>query len=309
MTRLLFVVGSGRSGTSLLWNRLNRDPAVAVAPEIHFLDRWLPLAWTSGEPDLDELWRLFVASPHYHRLNLTTSAAEHARLASTPREMYLRLMTGHAEAQSAEIGGDKTPSNFRFVAKLLDWYPQARFVFIVRDPRSVVGSLNSLARDHHWARGATAKHVALWNAAAEAAVAWSDHPQVSVIRYEDLVTDEVNVLSELHSTLSGHPYDPSWLDGDARVERLPSGSLVSTTPTSTQRRESWRGRLRPGQADVVIRRCQPIAAHFGYHPDDESLALTEQIRYRIGAVRTSAQRVLRVLASPQGFLSRRRVRR
>ena len=41
--------------------------------------------------------------------------------------------------------GEKTPSNFWYLDVMLAWYPQAKVIFIVRDPRDVHGSYKN-----HW---------------------------------------------------------------------------------------------------------------------------------------------------------------
>jgi hypothetical protein len=306
----VFVVGSGRSGTSLLWRHLNLDPGVAIAPELHFLDRWIPNHWDGGGPEaMARLWTAFEHGPHFERLGLGAAAVARARSAPTPRVMYVALLDGHREAMGAVVGGDKTPSNFRYLERLLDWFPGCRIAFAVRDPRAVVSSLKGLSTEFRWARGTTADHVALWRDAARAALAWRDHPQVRVVRYEELVDEPAAVLADLHPFLTGRTFDAAWLDDvDAAERTLSSGALWSTSAISSQRVEAWRRDLRPAEAAVIFDRCRPEAEPFGYGPEGEP-SVAEQVRFGAGAARRQAGRALRAAASPRRFARRLRHRR
>ncbi len=296
----VFIVGTGRSGTSLLKARLNADPQLAISPEIHFFDRYLPLG------DLRQVWKGLRAGPHFDRLGLSDSAAERAAAATTAREMYLALMEGHAESKGAEIPGDKTPSNFRYIHRLVEWFPNCRIAFTVRDPRAVTGSFQALAKEYAWARGHNAQHVALWNESAAAALQWQSDHRVRVVRYEDFVEDDATALVHLHPFLTSNAHDPMWFSG-SDGPRYSHGSLSPGANTERSQIDSWRARLRSGEADVVLAHCQPAASELGYPSGVDGPAL-ERLKYLGGATQWQLTRVARVLADPRAFRRRLRVR-
>lgn len=310
--RRIFIVGSGRSGTSLLRTLLNLDPQVALAPETHFLDQWLPRFWGSGD-DRAVARSLGVAyrdSAHLRSLALPDDVVGPLlAAAASPQELFAGLLDAYARQHDATCGGEKTAAHFRYVDRLLDWFPDARVVFMVRDPRAVVASL--VALDAPWAQGTTRTHAELWRAAAAAALRWRDHPQVDIVRFEDLVADPEGVLQDLAPRLLGRPFDPKWIaDRSADVTaRLDNGSLLSNAPVDPSRASAWRDRLRPVDEALVARACRDLAVPLGYPIPSEPVRWRDAARYAgLGATR-QAERVRRAISSPRAAFRRARYRR
>jgi hypothetical protein len=195
----LFIVGVGRSGTTLLRSLLNAHADLAVVHESRFL------AWMAGDrrryetPSgldterfmsdlLDNRRRMPVrvhtweVDPHVIRASL--SDARPADLASAIRTLY----GCYAAAKGKSRYGDKTPAyvhHLRTIGRLL---PEARFVHLVRDGRDV--ALSMLDVDFG---GENIPHAAwLWarrvGVAHEAGTSLGPSRYL-VVRYEDLVAD------------------------------------------------------------------------------------------------------------------------
>ncbi len=201
MTAPFFIVGNDRSGTTMLRLILDRGPDVAIPPESMFLtDVTLPGgdggAWDEDAAQLlmqrvwqhpkVRLWDLPGPAPRMPR-GLSPEAARRCVLAA-PFEAYARR---HGKLRWA----DKTPHYVHHVDELLEIWPAARFVVLVRDGRDVALSLrgmpfgpnNAWAAAQWWARGIRA-----------GALAAERHPdQVRTVRYEDLVRDPAAEVSAL----------------------------------------------------------------------------------------------------------------
>jgi hypothetical protein len=288
--RTLFVVGSGRSGTSLMRRILVSDPEVSIVSESHFLDYWLP-----KYPDPVELWEHFRQSRRYRSLGVEVDPS-----LESPRALFESLLD--AKAAGARVRGDKTPAHFRYIGRLLKWFPDAQVVFVVREPRAVIGSF--MAQPETWASGSLIEHIRLWNSSAAQAVRWRDHGSVHLVRYEDLTADPLGVLSGLWPAAVGHPFDPALLpSGDAK--RHPSGSLRGGSIRS-DRREIWRERLTPRQQKLVLRGCASLMDQLAYPTDGpraSSLAL------RSATLVEDGRRAARALGHPGAFLRRLDYRR
>ena len=159
----VFIVGCNRSGTSLLRDILNGSPDVAIAPETHFLRR---LSAVGGGRQLERIGRprdaasteRFVA--HVYSGGRTFGAAYWAWLQrNVPRPEFARQLAATDGSDRAifsllmslfmavarpdrvdVIPGEKTPTHLHSVPALLAWYPGARIVHVMRDPRAVVSS-------------------------------------------------------------------------------------------------------------------------------------------------------------------------
>jgi hypothetical protein len=159
----IFVVGVSRSGTTLMRRVLNGHSRIAIATENHYLGHLLP--WEGarayfrrlGDPHDDATMRRiagFVYSDEFQRRSplrelspywrwLTRSVPrdefEGRLLASdrTERGVFTVLLRLFADRKRRPIMGEKTPAHLAWAETLLEWYPNARIVHMVRDPRGV----------------------------------------------------------------------------------------------------------------------------------------------------------------------------
>lgn len=186
----VFIVGMPRSGTTLMRAALVTHPDIAIAPETHFLNHWVP---RFGEPELqsvhdyERFWRLFRDSRQFRALGVTEAAVRErlARLdAPSFRDLFEALLRLHAEAQGRCIWGEKTPGHFAHLDRLLHWFPRARVIFMLRDPRAVVASL----MDVPWAAPQLELHAGRWRESARILGRWRHDPRVHAVHYEELVT-------------------------------------------------------------------------------------------------------------------------
>jgi hypothetical protein len=305
----VFVVGSGRSGTSLVRNLLNLDPEVAIAPESHFLDQWLQRFADRGEPRriVEEMWPAFASSSQRERFGLEDATIADIARAPDPRSLFAAIVHSYAGQRGARVVGEKTPAHFRYVDRLLEWFPDARVVFVVRDPRSVVASLTVM--DASWASGSIADHVALWRDAAKAAIAWHDDPRVTVVRYEDLVADPLVRIPEMHTFLTARSFDPAWLQGLPDPDLgTASGSLRADQGVSDTRIAAWQGRLSVRDADAVAVVCRREIESLGYDVPAVSRSRAARLRVRFLALqaRRALARATRAARDPSS--ARRRIR-
>ncbi len=114
----IFVIGTPRSGTSMLFDLLNRSPEVAS------LDAESHLLWEAFHPDADPAWTS-------HRIEPSAVTRRERRALS----WALDRIAGRVRYL------DKDPRNCFRIPYLLELFPDARFVFIRRDGRAVVSSL------------------------------------------------------------------------------------------------------------------------------------------------------------------------
>jgi hypothetical protein len=207
----IFVVGAGRSGTTLLRLMLNEHPDIAIPSEAHFIGPLIrtfgPSATLSGA-SLETALALVIETPEWQR-----------DFGHTPEE--LRDAVGEGPLSLAgfiervfrlEVGsepphwGDKTPPNLFWVPELLECFPNAQIVAIVRDPRDVYLSLLSLQwfGDTTWSIG---RYIVRNGILIEKWLEVCSPEQLHVVRYEDLVSDGEATLRRLCEDI-GVPFVP-----------------------------------------------------------------------------------------------------
>ena len=160
----IFIVGVSRSGTTLMRQVLGSHARIAVAGENHYLGHLLP--WEGARHtfrragdlrDDDAIRRLagimysdeFLAgsrlresSPFWRWLAKKVPREEmEARLLAAERSergVFTAVMRAYADKTGGKaIMGEKTPAHIGWVETLFDWYPDARVIHMVRDPRGV----------------------------------------------------------------------------------------------------------------------------------------------------------------------------
>lgn len=146
-----FIIGSGRSGTTVLRAILNEFAAVGIPPESYVLPdvirsfrKHRRMAW----PDLVNLLvGKFEIHPEFKSWNMDSLEVKRRLNRCPPRdrslqkiidELYSAYLTAHHP--NAVTWGDKTPYNTMRVEWLEHAFPDARYIHLVRDGRDVVAS-------------------------------------------------------------------------------------------------------------------------------------------------------------------------
>ena len=151
LARPLFVVGSPRSGTSLLRIVLTCHPRVLIPPECGFMI-WLRPAYGSWSSDdagraerLDAFLDDLVVCRKFESWGLAREAVRLALVESRPQS-YAQLCAavygayGRSRGKRFTIWGDKNNSYLHHLSELDALFPAARFLHVVRDGRDVACS-------------------------------------------------------------------------------------------------------------------------------------------------------------------------
>ncbi|MGF1524208.1 MAG: sulfotransferase [Leptolyngbyaceae cyanobacterium] len=244
--RAFFIVGCPRSGTTLLQQMLDAHPEVAVAPETHFMR----LFWNARDEygDLTEdhnyqqLLDKIIALPEFLEMELDAQefleTAWHVK--RTYAVIFQLLLEKFAHRRSAKIIGEKTPNHVLYMPAIQTLFPNARFIHIVRDPRSVVNSWRSVP----WSKGTVTGDAEMWRYYVSAAQRKppSEKNQLFTLHYEKLVLEPERTLRSLCQFLDLE-FEPVMLDYHQK-----QSNLVNT------RREPWKGNaVKPVSQDSLIK--------------------------------------------------------
>lgn len=292
-TTLIFVVGSSRSGTTMMGRLLALHPAIFTFGELHFFEQmWAP------EPDSPPLTaerarelaaRLFAVQRrgYFHPGDWRDFLAEADAVLATPgngpvrgERIFETFVAEETRAAGKRIGCDQTPRNVFYLGELLRFYPGARVVNLVRDPRDVLLSqknrwkrrrLGSSGMPWHqvlrsWVNYHPITITKLWVMAVEAAARFEQDPRVLTVRFEQLLSAPDTEVPRLCAFL-GVEYQ----DAMHQVPQKGSSREADRPGATGFRQDAAHAWRRGGLTPEEIRLCQWVAAapmrRYGYAPD------------------------------------------
>ncbi len=217
-----FVVGVGRSGTTLLRMMLDAHPELAIPPETHFLN---PLIQASGRirftprtasravvEDERRRWNDFGLEES--ELRASFERVQPFNTSDAVRAFYTLYAAKHGKPR----WGDKTPDYIRKMKKIQKTLPEARFIHVIRDGRDAGLSQNSRIAK----RGkdpVPAREVARrWRKRiVKAQLDAKEVDHYLEVRYEDVISDTEAVLRRICEFIE-LDFDPAMLSYHERAE-------------------------------------------------------------------------------------------
>lgn len=214
-----FIIGSGRSGNTLLRSLLVAGDEVTIPPESYVLPRVYRRYKMLSFLDWDILssaiiaefeaykefytWEVNLFQAHQKVRNFGKSEKSLAHILNAVYATY-----NEKEGSNVKRWGDKTPINTIFIDKISKIFPKAQYIQIIRDPRDVVCSyVKAGLYDNHL------EALSFWeqaNLKAEALKKNLPSSNFYQIKYEDLVTSPETELPKI-CTFLNIKYDSNML--------------------------------------------------------------------------------------------------
>jgi len=197
----ILVGGCGSSGTTLVKTLLNSHSKVACGPEMSvfdrpkiyemtwegFYNRWQSKAFNYFDEGCIFPLRVDGGKGAYFAFNRDEYHDEKwvdslFAKAHDVREFWAGYFSAYAKRKGKLIWAEKTPNNVYCIADFLNWYPDGRFVNVLRDGRDVIASLIETRRFD------PLRAIFRWITSVAAYQEYEHHPRVYCVRYENLVT-------------------------------------------------------------------------------------------------------------------------
>ena len=257
-----FVVGVGRSGTTLLRLMLDAHPELAIPPETHFIN---PMIQASGRLHFNaRVATQTIIHDERRRWNDFGLSEEDllARLQGIDRFNTTDALRGFYELYADKHGkrrwGDKTPDYIRKMKKLQKTLPEARFIHVIRDGRDAGLSQNSRIAKRGKDPVPPREMARRWRKRiVKARLDAEDVEHYIEVRYEDMVADTEATLRRVCERIE-LDFDPVMLSYYERAEdRLQE--MAGALPAKEGRPEREAGEriaahaltTKPPQADRV----------------------------------------------------------
>lgn len=288
----IFVIGSERSGTTLLRLMLTSHPQICIPPESLF---FIHLEPQYGKlQDISDRLERFVSDLYadekfqewqVDRSLLMENLQKHQPLSFATAVATVYETYKEQNDPKATWWGDKNPSHINVVNKIVEYFPNSKFVHITRDVRSIYSSIKRLEKKigKEW-QGLPLNSFLIrnhWRNSINMLNKNRVRNNFYTIFYEELVSHPVETLQQVCEWL-GIDYSEKMLEyhkRNAQKELVPSHRLGekhgrTLQPILRDRVDSWKQELTHGEIEAIEILNQENLQKLGYE------LTTKPIRYR-----------------------------
>jgi hypothetical protein len=317
LPQIAFIVGMGRSGTTLLTNMLNSNAEVIASPENEFIIhsfREFEHKDFSDPAVVDAFIAMFernfnrVISIWKPRAELRKdiAALDDKCFANVCKMVYLNYPLSEKDKTKVKWVIDKNPFYSLHIDTLHRLFPDAKFIVIARDYRDNIISRKKYSDE----TVPLHKLAAHWNYFYEEifhSLKKNNLPH-HFIRYEDLASDPVNALKavcrylnieysdqmlqfqELSKKQKQHAAENVSREKNEKIQRMHSNLEKAV---NTERVNAFVNELDPSEIALLDYACADLAGRFGYRKFDQAVRVSfaNRISYRFSRFKTGIFRI------------------
>ena len=286
----IFIVGAPRTGTTLVREILTLHPDVHICDEVHFCERIL-----ERFGDLDEIGpdtvhsaaRLLLTETKWSGASddLEASISKLAEAAGPPPVTYASLFRGYLLVEAANHGktiwGDSSPQDVLYMNILKSWYPDSKFITLIRDPRAYLASYKNYIRkgvSTYVNRYNPIVNSLLWKRYMNAAIMASNGPwkeDVLPVHYENLVDDPESCVRGICQFLSLEYHDEMLQVGRQNSSYIAVQDDYKARGINPLSKERWRKSLTMSEQWVIERTASRPMHQLGYIAEIKTLPLSQ----------------------------------
>ncbi len=287
--KMIFVIGNSRSGTTMMGRILGRNPAVFTFHELHFFEE----LWSAQEKDKKEMMasaiELYAHLLKAERIgylvkgdpkDFKKEASDQIKAALEQGiplghdSIFAYFMCQEAEKNGKSVPCEQTPRNVLYLKEILDLYPNAKIINMVRDPRDILLSQKKKwkvrflgsktapgARDiplkesfRSWMNYHPITMSRLWKLNLSSVIKYSEHPSVHLVKFEDFLAAPQQHMKEI-CAFAGISYNKDMLN----VPQIGSSNAADKDNDKTGVDRSKQGAWKTGGLNKTeIYYCQHI---------------------------------------------------
>ncbi len=275
INNFFFVIASPRSGTTLLERLINKHSRLFVPPETAFFNLLKRKGLLNQEFNVDSMrsfLQFYLADRSYLHLDKVEGIEQRLlQGANSYADVFLNLIGLLQKAGGNKPrAGEKTPHHLRCADYLLNAFPEAQFLCVVRDGRAVI---RSRATNPNWEHNLISA-ANIWRSDAKLLRNIKSGPhgeRVHIIRYEQLITEPETVLRGVCAFL-GEEFEPAMLEGDGNDSTSYSDyyerpwMVKSLTSIDSSRATAWTHEYSSSELALVEHIMKSELIDFGYEP-------------------------------------------
>jgi hypothetical protein len=307
----IFIVGASRSGTTMLRLILNGHSRIAIPGEMKYfhrlpggaLKRWRSPDW--NDPALAGFLQAFTSRLGNVLSGIDVTGVDFvgaARAAGNLKYPFQQLMEMWVAEHGKKRWGEKTPRNLFVAEQIIDMFPDASFIYMYRDPRGVVSSMNGIeyfpddtaANALHWRDNVTHGRTVFAKSVAPS--------QRHSVRYESLVSNPETEVAAICEFL-GESFESAMLNfhetSQAWMTTIRTPNIMR--PISAENAEKWRQLLDSRQQRMIETICAAEMRALGYEPELSGRRVVAALDAYAQVARVRLTRRTGLLRSRQAF--------
>jgi hypothetical protein len=292
----IFIVACPRSGTTILATLLNSHPQICASTETHFFNfiskqkkyNWKNFDLKQFEDFLNESRIVdFCSTAKISKEELREDFKKlsfDSNPSSSKKKIFDLLINSLTQKKSKQFFCEKTPQHLSSVKEILDLYPLAKVIYLVRDGRDVVNSLVKMP----WRPEGILNNSRFWKSyikLGQKLEADLEDSKFITIRYEDLLNKTEETLKQLFGFLDIE-YSSQVLE---RSGALDSESIFSEWESSWKHKSldeidstrigAWVKELDIQDQKILTWHQRKILNKLGYDVQESSVGF--QLRFKI----------------------------
>ncbi|MEG4393229.1 sulfotransferase [Microcoleus sp. BROC3] len=205
----IFLVGSPRSGTTMLQSLLAAHPEVISFPESKFFHYLLYKKFAGKLPGRLEAF----FKDEIHRPELLQGFDDSQNVGNKV-SWFVGVLDGLAAEQNKSIWLEKTPEHIYFIDDIERFLPDAKFIHILRNGMDTIASLHEATRSSHdlWGPGWDLNHcIDRWKQAMLISHKYANKSNHILVNYEEIVDNKLKKLEDICHFV-GVEYDAQMLE-------------------------------------------------------------------------------------------------
>jgi hypothetical protein len=252
MNNSFFIVGVGRSGTSLLQSILSSHSKIRMPPETGFLRN----AFFSFTKHEDFTFERFIGLyPRLERFSETVFG-NLSRPFSDELSFYCTILN----ASNEQIIGDKDPRLIEYIGGTSKMFPEAKFIHLIRDPRDVLLS----KKKAQWSKGRPSWYHIFANYVQLKLGEWQGRQlpadKYLIITYEDLLNAPEDTVAEICGFLNVN-FEQQMLSFQEKAKELVSEEETqwkkeTMGPLLKNNTGKWKGKLAYWEVALTEKLCK-----------------------------------------------------
>lgn len=286
----LFIVGVGRSGTSLLQSMLNAHSEIIFLPEINFIRRFIVKNGLKIIQDNTELIQFISDDKRLKRLNMDFSDIFRNKVINRDNiglYTYQQILNAYIDGNDITYVGDKDPRSIEFIPTLQRIFPDVKIIHIIRDPRDVLLSKMKAG----WSK----QRPLLYNVFAGVVQIELVHlhkkslnENIIELHYENLIQYTLEELQKICTDLKLQ-FESGMLDFQVSAQKLISEDEIewkkeTLRPVIAENAEKWKQGLTNWQIQLVEELNPAAFRYYRYEKSQPRITIFQIIYLKILAI-------------------------
>lgn len=276
----VFIGGLDRSGKTYMRFMLESHPAFAISKRTALWSRFFKRFGDLEQKDnLDRC--LQALADHKHVSNLDIDFQRLRLDFEAGRRSYERLFAliheQYAKSSNKLRWGDQSELIEKYAPQILEAYPDAKFIHMLRDPRDRYEAVLHKSQRRGGVGAATARW--LYSAALAESNLQVFTQRYMIVRYENMVTNPEETVNRICGFL-GEEYSPSMIKMED-VPRFARQDDDIPSPLTTEYIGRYRKGLAAHEIVFIQKLCGRYMQIFGYPLDQISFSILESARFYI----------------------------